>query len=145
MSDMPPAPVAASPVPPQGSTEDTSLRQMAMLAYGLMFAACVTGLTAIPAVIIAYVKRNDALGTVWQSHYRNVIVVFWVMLAAFLAGMMTFPIALGLLFAHRDAWPFLSAFSLPVLFWLVAFPLLALWFLYRMIKGLIRASENRAF
>lgn len=142
MSETSPSPFAVAP--PKGVDEE-GLRQMAMIAYGLLLAACVVGVTSIVAVIIAYIKREDARGTVWQSHYRNVIVIFWVMFAAFVIGLMTFPLALGLFFAKDFAWPWLSALSLPVLFWLLVFPLLAIWFLYRIIRGLIRASDNQAY
>jgi uncharacterized membrane protein len=131
-------------VPPR-TVDEASLRQMAMIAYGMLLAACVIGVTAIIAVIIAYIKRGDASGTVWQSHYRNVIVVFWVMFAAFAAGLMSFPIALGLFVAQDFAWSWLPAFSVPVLFWLLVFPILLIWFLYRTIRGLVRASESRAY
>lgn len=139
-----PAPGQFAAAPPR-TAEDGSLRHMAMVAYGLLLAACFVGVTAIVAVIIAYIKRGDANGTMWQGHYRNVILVFWVMATAFAAGLMSFPVAVGLFVSRDFAWPLLPALSVPVLFWLLAFPILAIWFLYRTIRGLIRASEGRAY
>ena len=142
MSETSPGPIA---VAPHKGTDEEGLRQMAMIAYGLLLAACFVGVTSIVAVIIAYIRREDARGTVWQSHYSNVIVIFWVMFAVFVTGLMTFPLALGLFFFKNFAWSWLSAFSLPVLFWLLICPLFVIWFLYRIIRGLIRASDNRAY
>src|ERR1043165_1357117 len=110
MSDTSPA----NPVPAADTGTDlSSLRSTAMLAYLLLLLSCVTGLTAIGAVILAYIKKGDALGTVWQSHFRNVIVVFWVMLAVFLMSIMSLPISLayflGYFYAHDFVWPSLSA------------------------------------
>lgn len=116
-----------------------------MIAYVLLLVACLNGLTAIAAVIIAYVKKRDAAGTVWQSHMRNVILVFWVMVVAFLLGMLSFPVSLGLLFAWDWSWALLSAFSFPFFYWLLFFPILVIWFLYRIIRGIVRASESCAY
>ncbi len=27
--------------------------------------------------MIAFVKRDEARGTIWESHYRNLLTVFW--------------------------------------------------------------------
>ena len=142
------SPTNPAPAAPAG-TDVSSLRSMAMLAYLLLLLSCVTGLTAIGAVILAYVKKGDAMGTVWQSHFRNVIVVFWVMLAVFLVGILTLPILLAYFFtyfyAHDFVWPPLSALSMPFVFWLLIFPVFLIWVLYRTIRGLVRAGENRAY
>jgi uncharacterized membrane protein len=140
----------ANPVPDaQAGTDVSSLRSMAMLAYLLLLLSCATGLTAVGAVILAYVKKRDALGTVWQSHFHNVIVVFWAMLVVFLVRIITLPISLAYFFAyfyaHDFVWPSLSALSVPFLFWLVIFPVFLIWVLYRTIRGLVRAGENRAY
>ena len=134
----------AAPAPVTAAGE-SSLRSMAILSYVLLLISCINGLTAIVAVIIAYIKKRDAAGTVWDSHMRNVILVFWVMLSAFLIGMLSFPISLGFFFAHDFTWPFLSALSVPFAFWLVIFPIFLIWFLYRTIRGVVRASENRSY
>ena len=138
---------ASNAMPPRAVDED-NLRNMAILSYVLLLVASINGLTAIMAVIIAYIKKDEAAGTVWQSHMRNVIVVFWTALVAFILGLLTWPIALGIFLArHTDhlAWSWVSAFSVPILFWAVLFPIFVIWFLYRMIRGLMHASESRAF
>jgi len=75
-----------APVPGPGETQQSGLRTTAMICYVLYLVAFINGLTAIIGVIIAYIKRPEAAGTVWESHFRNLIVVFWVMFAGFSSG-----------------------------------------------------------
>jgi len=139
-----------SPAPVQGPGEAqlSGLRTVAMVCYVLYLVAFINGLTAIIGVIIATIKKSDAAGTVWESHFRSLILVFWMMLAALVIGLVTFPVSLfsmGALFDSDFAWPALSALALPMLAWIFIFPVLLIWFLYRMIRGIIRASEDRAY
>jgi uncharacterized membrane protein len=101
-------------------------------------------LTAIVGVIIAYVKRRDAAGTFWQSHFSNLILVFWMAVAAAVLGFLSWPIAIGAVLA---AWPIFwpPALTLPFAFWFLGIPLLALWIVYRLLRGLIHASEERPY
>jgi len=138
---------SAAPLPNQAGTQQ-HLRSLALLCYVLFLVSFFNGLTAIVGVIIAYIKRRDAAGTVWQSHFDNLILVFWVMLAICLVGLISFPISLvslTLWFSGDFVWPAFSVFALPVLVWMLALPILVIWFFYRMIRGLIHASENRPY
>ena len=140
----------ASPAPVQGPGEaqQSGLRTTVMICYVLYLLAFITGLTALVGVIIAYIKKPDARGTVWESHFRSLIVVFWVMFAVIALGFLTLPVSLLSLAASYDsdfAWPALSAFALPTLVWMLIIPVFIVWFLYRMIRGLIRVSEDRAY
>jgi len=137
-----------APVPGPGETQQSGLRTTAMICYVLYLVAFINGLTAIIGVIIAYIKRPEAAGTVWESHFRNLILVFWVMLAALVVGFATFPISLFSLAALFDsdfAWPAISALAFPLFAWMVIFPVLFVWFLFRTIRGLIRAGDDRAY
>ena len=119
-----------------------------MICYVLYLVAFMNGLTAIIGVVIAYIKKPDASGTVWESHFKNLILVFWVILAALIVGLVAFPISLysiAALFETDFAWPALSALALPLLAWMLIVPVLFVWFLYRMIRGLIRAADDRAY
>ena len=101
------------------------LRTPAILVYVLYLAAVVSaGFAGIVGVIVAYVKRDDAKGTIWESHFRNQIEAFWVWLVLFIAGCLT-------------VWVFFIGVAVIV----VAF----IWFLYRTIKGLIRAVESKPY
>ena len=141
-------PLTPAPTPVLGEAQQSSLRTTAMICYVLYLVAFINGLTAIIGVIIAYIKRPDAVGTVWESHFRNLIVVFWVMLAALVVGLATFPISLfslAALFESDFAWPAISALAFPLLAWMLIFPVVFFWFLYRNIRGLIRAADARAY
>ena len=140
--------LSPNPVQGPGEAQQSGLRTAAMICYVLYLVSFLNGLTAIVGVIIAYIKKADAAGTVWESHFRSLILVFWVMLAALVIGLVTFPISLfsiGALYDGDFAWPALSAFALPLLAWIFIFPVLVIWFLYRMIRGLIRAADDRPY
>ncbi len=101
------------------------LRTPAIIVYILYLAAVISaGVAGIVGVIVAYVKREDAKGTIWESHYRNQIESFWVWLVLFIVGCLT-------------VW----VFFIGVAIILIAF----IWFLYRTIKGLLRALESKPY
>jgi uncharacterized membrane protein len=66
MSDAPQTPAA----------DESSLRIFALIGYGLLLLACSNGFTAIAGVVIAYIKRAEARGTVYESHFSNMITAF---------------------------------------------------------------------
>ena len=112
----------ASGGPPVASAD--SARLLAIIAYGLFLAGWPTlHLATIAAVIIAYVQRGEAQGTIWQSHFDNVIRTFWI---ALIVGVVAVPLCfVGIGF--------------------VILGFLVVWFLYRTIKGLVRAIEARPY
>ncbi len=137
-----------APVPEPQQSQHSGLRTTVMICYVLYLVAFINGVTAIIGVIIAYVKRSDAAGTVWQSHFDNLIFTFWVLLAAFVVMLATLPVSLfslAALFQQDFAWPAISALAFPILLWMLIFPVLFIWFLYRMIRGLILAADDRAY
>jgi uncharacterized membrane protein len=116
------ADIHATGTAPAASEEN---RTMVLVVFGLyLFAALSCGIAGIAGVIVAYVKRHDAIGSMWESHFDNQISAFWVWFALAVAGLVLIP-ALGIGF-------------LVILF---AFG----WFLYRAIKGLVRALETKAY
>ncbi len=121
MSDAAPQPsVPAQPVSPP--TTDT--RTLAIIVYGLYIAAVVTGgLAGLVGVVLAYVKRDEARGTIWESHFENAIQAFWIWLIAFVVGVAT-------------AWLVVGIFVIGAAF---------IYFLYRTIKGLVAAIESRPY
>lgn len=101
------------------------LRTPAIVIYILYLGAVVSvGVAGIIGVIVAYVKRDDAKGTIWESHYQNQIEAFWIWLVMFVAGILTIWI-----------------FFIGVLVIIAAFG----YFLYRTIRGLLRAIENKPY
>jgi uncharacterized membrane protein len=121
MSDTNSAPQSGVPVP----VATDELRVPAIAVYILYLAAVISaGIAGIVGVIVAYVKRDDAKGTIWESHYANQIEAFWVWLAIFVVGVLT-------------VWVFFIG--------LVIIAIAFIWFLYRTIKGLLRAMENKPY
>ena len=54
--------------------------------HGLYAASLILGITSIIGVVIAYMKRNEAAGTIYASHLDYAIRTFWIGLAMGLAG-----------------------------------------------------------
>ncbi len=104
-------------------TSQDSTRTIAILVYALYLAAFVNGLTALIGVILAYVKRAEARGTVYESHFTNAIETFWIALGLCILGAVTIWIGIGIL-------AFIGAFA---------------FYVYRSIKGLVRAIDARAY
>jgi uncharacterized membrane protein len=147
MSDTPPA---NQPQPAPAATSDP--RPLVIVCYFLYLLACINGFTAIIGVVIAHIRRHESAGTIWQSHFDNLILVFWVLVAAVLIAVLAFPLGLWANFSFQFfshpliffLWPpwFLV---FPVVFGLIVFPLLVIWYFYRTIRGLIRAAEARPY
>jgi uncharacterized membrane protein len=114
--------------------------------------ACINGITALIGVVIAHSRRWQAAGTLWQGQFDNLILVFWVLVATLLIVMTSFPLGVwagftALLFTNSPSvliWP-AGLLIFPMLFGLVVFAVLALWYFYRTIRGLIRAAEARLY
>lgn len=113
-----------------GSREaENTLRKVALFDYllhiaGLLFSM---GLLSVVALIINYVKREDAVGTIYHSHMNWMISTFWWTLfwvvVSFIPSLLLAVVSFGLL-------SFL--FVIPFL-----------WYLYRMVKGLLRLMDGR--
>lgn len=97
------------------------LRTFAIVIYVLylLSAPCV-GITMLLGVILAYMKKGEARGTAFESHFANAVDMFWVSLVV---GIVAIPL-----------WPL---FGLGFLIHAV----LLVWVLYRSVKGLMRAIE----
>src|SRR4051794_28515924 len=79
-------------VPPTGGAQASTgvdLRTFTIICYVLYLLGCFNGLTTIIGVIIAYMKRAEAAGTPWASHFDNLITVFWVGLIVAVIGGLT--------------------------------------------------------
>jgi uncharacterized membrane protein len=103
--------------------DQDSLRTMAIVGHICLLLGFATGIAAIGAVIIAYIQRNEARGTVWEGHYEAIITTFWVGLVGLIAGV-------------------------PLCFILVGIPILivlGIWYLYRAIRGLVHALDVKPY
>ncbi|MEJ0028127.1 MAG: hypothetical protein WDN01_19035 [Rhizomicrobium sp.] len=115
---------APQPAMPAVSSPSTDTRTLAIIVYGLYIGAVVTcGIAGLVGVILAYVKRDESRGTIWESHFENAIQAFWIWLVLFVVGVAT-------------AWLVIGIFVIGAAF---------LYFLYRTIKGLVAAIESRPY
>jgi uncharacterized membrane protein len=100
---------------------EQQLKTVATMVYALQAFGFFVGITWIVAVIIDYVKKDDAAGTWLASHYRWQIRTFWWgLLWGVIGGILAF-VLVGFLVLAADA----------------------IWIIYRIVKGWLRLSENR--
>jgi uncharacterized membrane protein len=131
--------------------DSADIRTVLLIAYGLFVLAIFNGASAIVGVVLAYVKRDAARGTIWESHFRNLIHVFWIGLIIAVIALAVLLQAFGglaiSLFATNGNPP-------PMLIgWLVALVpvfyggalLFLIWFMYRTMRGLIRTIESKPY
>jgi len=75
------------PAPNQSGPKE--IATMAQVVWGLYLASVVVGITSVIGVIIAHVKKGDARGTVYESHFSTAIKTFWICL---LLGVVSTPL-----------------------------------------------------
>jgi uncharacterized membrane protein len=105
---------------PAGSAAER-LRTYAIVVYVLYLLFLPSVLcTMLIGVVLAYLKRGEARGTAFESHFVNAIDVFWVALVVGIVATVFWPLFFlgGLIHAG-----------------------LVVWILYRTVKGLLRAIE----
>lgn len=105
------------------STEDDAAKTNALIAYAFMGIGLFTGIFWIIGAIWAMVKKDDAVGTLFEDHYSNIIKIFW----------------WGLL---------LSIIGAFLIFFIIGyFILLAVWFwsVYKLIKGFAKITSNKPY
>ncbi|WP_059415973.1 DUF4870 family protein [Cupriavidus basilensis] len=102
------------------------LRKLTHILYALYAIFWLTGgVTALIAIIVGYVKRDDTQGTLYASHFAWQIRSFWWSVGWAVLG--------GVLFATVILIPL--AFAL----WSV----LSLWMLYRIVKGWLYLNDGK--
>ena len=98
-----------------------ALKTLTMVVYVLQVLSVFVGITAIVGVVINYVKRDEAAGTLYESHFDWQIRTFWWGLAWSVLGFIL-----------------LFAFGLGLLIWFVA----GIWAIYRVVKGFLKLNDN---
>jgi len=127
---------------PAADTGDARL--FALICYGLFLAAVATGFTAIAGVVLAYIKRTETSGTIWQSHFTGLIRLFWIGVAVFAVWLVlvvggVIGVATGI--DHNTIPPLAGLFPLA---WLLSLVYLV-WYVYRTVRGLLRALDNQPY
>jgi uncharacterized membrane protein len=100
----------------------SSLKTVSAVVYALHAIGFFSGITWIVAVIVNYVKLDDARGTWLESHFRWQIRTFW----------------WGLL------WGVIGSVLLLILVGWLVLAAAGIWIIYRIVKGAMYLSENRA-
>jgi uncharacterized membrane protein len=112
------------PMPQSGAQDSDSARTMAIIVYGLFLSTWVGfAIGPLIGVILAYIKRGESRGTIYESHFSNAIETFWVSLLMTILGALTVLVGIGI-------------FILIGMF---------VWYLYRTIKGLVQVIDSRAY
>ncbi len=104
-------------------TAFTVFLQLDFLIFNSLLIKIIAWVLTIGSWVLAYIKRDEARGTIWHSHFENAIHAFWIWFVLFIVGILT-------------SW-FLIGF--------VVIGAAFVYFLYRTIRGLLRAIENRPY
>ena len=112
-------------LPPEDNS-GLSLKWLTHIIYGLFALGVLTagflGISTLAAIVLAYVKRSDAAGTIYAVHFDWVIKTFWWgLLWLLISGLLTF-VFIG---------------------WLVGLAVV-IWVVYRLIKGWLALVEGTA-
>lgn len=139
MSDSPASQNAAPQAP-----AFSDMRVLTIICYGLFLLAFTNGLTAIVGVVLAHIKRSETRGTIWESHFANLIRVFWTGVAfwvVFFTAALFGVVGTWHMAITNDFYP--PMLALPLLG--LAFLIYVVWYLYRTVRGLLFALENKPY
>jgi uncharacterized membrane protein len=101
--------------------DEKSLKTIATVVYALQAVGFFIGITWIVAIVMDYVKRDDARGTWLESHFTWQIRTFW----------------WGLL------WGVIGALLLLVVVGYFVLLAAAIWIIYRIVKGWLNLAEGK--
>jgi uncharacterized membrane protein len=101
---------------------DINNKNITQLIYGLYAASIIVLVTSIVAIILNYVKRDDVVNTIYESHFRWQIRTFWFSLLWCFVAFASFITIVG-----------------PFIIGSFAF----IWFVYRIVKGWLRLTEGK--
>lgn len=100
---------------------EESAKALTTVIYALYAASYFVGITAIIAIVMNYVKKDDVAGTFLESHFRWQIRTFWFGLLWGVLGAITFVFIIGWLVLIADG----------------------IWIIYRIVKGWLRLNDGK--
>ncbi|HFC8829642.1 TPA: DnaJ domain-containing protein [Neisseria subflava] len=103
------------------NTPNFDVKNYVFIAYVTYAVGLLILFTPVVGVIMAYVKRDEAQGSIYASHIDYLIKTFWVSLVGTVLGTFTTLILIG---------------------WLILL-VTAIWFIYRVVIGLIKLNEDK--
>ena len=101
--------------------QEKSAKNLTTLIYALYAASFLIGITAIVAIVMNYIKKEDVAGTFLESHFRWQIRTFWFGMLWGMLGAITFVLVIG---------------------WFVLI-VNGIWIIYRIAKGWLRLNDNK--
>ena len=101
--------------------QEKSAKNLTTLIYALYAASFLIGITAIVAIVMNYIKKEDVAGTFLESHFRWQIRTFWFGMLWGMLGVITFVLVIG---------------------WFVLI-VNGIWIIYRIAKGWLRLNDNK--
>ena len=105
--------------------EDAKMKEnktMTHVIYALYAASLlVGGITALVAIVLNYIKKEDVAGTVLESHFRWQIRTFWFSLLWGVIGFVLVIVLIGFAILIADL----------------------IWFIYRIAKGWLNLNDNK--
>ena len=107
--------------PAASEAPTANLKTLTLVIYALYALALIAGVTAIIAVVLNYLKRDEVRGTWLESHFRWQISTFWWALVWFVVGTLTWIILIG--------W----------VVWGVA----GVWYIYRIARGWLNLNDDK--
>ena len=97
-----------------------SLKQITLVVYVLQALSFAFGVTAIIGLVINYIKRDEAVGTIYESHFDWQIRTFWWGLLWSVVGVILAFVLIG--------------FAMLFVVWI--------WAVYRVVKGFLKLNDN---
>lgn len=104
----------------QLQTVKDNSRQLTFIIYALYLASFFVGITALAAIIINYLKKDEVANTYLATHFRWQIRTFW----------------FGVL------WAAIGAISLTIGVGVIILIANGIWLLYRMIRGVLALNDR---
>ncbi len=101
--------------------KQSGLKKITSIIYVLYGAGALFFPLVIAAIIMNYIKKEDTVGTIYESHFKWQMRTFW----------------FGLLFSVIGGITSIFLIGIPILI------ATAIWLLYRVIKGFLRLSDNK--
>lgn len=108
------------PLPPPGPGKGVEEKHIVLLAYILHLLGAFTLLSSIAALVINYIKRDEA-GDLLNTHHRWMIRTFW----------------------WAVVWCVLATILALVLVGFLIYFVVVVWWIYRHVRGLLALSENK--
>jgi uncharacterized membrane protein len=129
---------------------EMSERNSVLVAYGLYLLGAMTGgLTTLIGTVLAHIRLSEARGTLYESHYRNLILIFWVWLVVIVvAGSVVLAGVAGVAFS-LFAWPVFGLALIPfgLAVWLMGLAIVGtfLWYYWRLVRGLVLVVDGKPY